>query len=183
MLRSLAQHAEDAGVGRNHIPASCTGAMCCERTPFACQPPPAKPYTVCPRASNAKACCCCCCCASPFGRYPVWTPTRPLLVLYRTRPPSTVLWALSAAASCVVGSACGGPASHHARFVWWSGGGRGKRAKKGTSKCTSSYPYPASFARLKHSSQSLPRITHQVLCLFLGGGRPQTVGMLYAHDR
>jgi len=39
MLRSLAQHAEDAGVGRNHIPASCTGAMCCERTPFACQPP------------------------------------------------------------------------------------------------------------------------------------------------
>ena len=105
MLRSLAQHAEDAGVGRNHIPASCTGAMCCERTPFACQPPlqPATPYTVCPRASSAKACCCCC--ASPLGRYPVWTPTRPLLLeLYRTVHRAV---GLSAAESCAVGAACG----------------------------------------------------------------------------
>ena len=167
MLRSLAQHAEDAGVGRKTIPASCTGAMCCERTPFACQPPlqrrirsvraPAARRLAAAAAHHLSADAQCgrlrgpCCWYCTQGPYP-----------------STDHHAvgLSAAASCVVGSACGGPASHHARFAWWSGGGRGKRARKGTctSKCTSSYPYPASLARLKHlnlkhSSQSLPRIT------------------------
>ena len=153
--------------------------------------PPATPYTVCPRASSAKACCCCC--ASPLGRYPVWTPTRPLLlVLYRTRPPSTVLWAspqLHPACWARHAAACLTPRSA-CLVVWrWAR----KRAKKGTYigsvQPRVMYPYPASFAKLKHlehPSQSLPRITHQVLWLFLGGrGRPHAVGMLLprTHDR
>jgi hypothetical protein len=166
MLRSLAQHAEDAGVGRNDILAQVRRCHVLRANALRMPAPPATPYTVCPRAPAARRLaaaaahhlsadaqcgrlrgpCCWYCTQGPY--------------------PSTDHHAvgLSAAASCMVGSACGGPASHHARFAWWSGGGRGKRARKGTctSKCTSSYPYPASLTRLKHlkhSSQSLPRIT------------------------
>lgn len=191
MLRSLAQHAEDAGVGRKTIPASCTGAMCCERTPFACQPPlqrrirsvraPAARRLAAAAAHHLSADTqcgrlrgpCCWYCTVPVHRPPCCGPLR----------------------SCILRAGLGmrRPASHHARPAWWSGGGRGKRAKKGTYIGSVHprvmYPYPASFARLKHlkhPSQSLPRITHQVLWLFLGGrGRPHAVGMLLprTHDR
>jgi len=168
--------------------------MCCERTPFACQPPLRRRI----RSVRARQQC--------EGLLLLRITYRPIpsVDAYEAPAAGTLPYqstdhhavGLSAAASCVVGSACGGPASHHARFAWWSGvgGGRGKRARKGTWECTSCYPYPASFARLKHlrhlkhSSQSLPRITHlgrycTVLCLFLVRGRPHAVGMLCTHDR
>jgi hypothetical protein len=165
--------------GTTSLPGAPWPCVASER-PSHASPPCDAVYGLSARASSAKACCCC---ASPIGRYPVWTPTRPLLlVLSRTRPPTTMLWA--------------SPQLHPA---WWArhaaglphttlglpgglavGGGRGKRARKGTWECTSCYPYPASFARLKHlrhlkhSSQSLPRITHlgRYCTLFVLGSRP-----------
>ena len=130
MLRSLAQHAEDAGVGRKTIPASCTGAMCCERTPFACQPPlqrrirsvraPAARRLAAAAAHHLSADTqcgrlrgpCCWYCTVPVHRPLCCGPLR----------------------SCILRAGLGmrRPASHHARPAWWSGGGRGKRAKKGT---------------------------------------------------
>jgi hypothetical protein len=143
----------------------CAGAMCCERTPFACQPPLQRRIRSVRARQQRKGL---------LLLLRITSRPMPSVDAYEAPAAGTVPYpstdhhavGLSAAASCVVGSACGGPASHHARFAWWSGGGRGKRARKGTctSKCTSSYPYPASLARLKHlnlkhSSQSLPRIT------------------------
>jgi hypothetical protein len=139
--------------------------------------PPATPYTVCPRAPAARR-------LAAAAAHQLSADTqcgrlRGPCCWYSTVPyPSTPC--CGPLRSCILRAGLGmrRPASHHARPAWWSGGGRGKRAKKGTYIGSVHPPvhppYPASFARLKHHlnlkhpSQSLPRITHQVLWLFLG---------------
>jgi hypothetical protein len=100
--------------------------------------------------------------------------------------PSTVLWALSAAASCVVGSACGGlphttPGLPGGLAV--DEGSELRKVHNSTLKCTSCYPYPASFARLKHWSQSLPRITNTSDCFWVVVGLTLLVCSVCTHDR
>ncbi|KAM0696874.1 hypothetical protein Q7P36_002945 [Cladosporium allicinum] len=106
MLRSLAQHAEDAGVGRKTIPASCTGAMCCERTPFACQPPCNAVYGLSARQQREGLLLLLRITSRPIPSVDAYEAPAAGTVPY----PSTVHRAvgLSAAASCVLGSACGG---------------------------------------------------------------------------
>jgi len=171
MLRSLAQHAEeDAGVGRNDIPASCTGAMCCETNALRMPAPPATPYTVCPRASNAKACCCL------------------LRITYRPIPsvdayeapatgtvPSVILYAvgLSAAASCTVDSACGGLLCLPHTTLGLPGGLAVDEGSELRKVHRSGYvgvyillPYPASFARLKRSLVAEPAQNNRSVVVF-----------------
>jgi hypothetical protein len=107
MLRSLAQHAEDAGVGRNAILARCAGAMCCERTPFACQPPLQRRIrSVRARQQREGLLLLLRINSRPIPSVDAYEAPAAGTVLYRTRPHRAV--GLSAAASCVLGSACGG---------------------------------------------------------------------------